>query len=118
LLALLLTAVGLYGVIAYAVSRRTTEIGVRLALGATRADIINSVLKEAALMLAAGTVLGLSAAWAAGRGLESQLFGIHAFDLLVFAGAPAILAAVTLFAAGIPALRASRIEPVEALRHE
>jgi predicted permease len=118
LLALLLTAVGLYGVIAYIVSRRTTEIGVRLALGATRSDIISSVLKEAVLMLAAGTVIGLSAAWAAGRGLESQLFGIHAFDILVFVGAPSILAAVTLFAAGVPALRASRIEPVEALRHE
>jgi ABC-type lipoprotein release transport system permease subunit len=69
-------------------------------------------------MLAAGTVLGLSAAWAAGRGLESQLFGIHAFDILVFAGAPTILTVVTLFAAGVPAMRAARIEPVEALRHE
>jgi predicted permease len=118
LLALLLTAVGLYGVIAYAVSRRTTEIGVRMALGATRSNIISSVLKEALLMLASGTFLGLSAAWAAGRGLESQLFGLHSFDLLVFVGAPAIVAVVTLFAASVPAMRAAGVEPVKALRHE
>ena len=117
-LAVVLTAVGLYGVIAYLVTRRTTEIGVRMALGATRSNIVAIVLSEVVMVLGIGGAVGLMAAYGAGRGLESQLFGMRAFDPLVFVAAPVLLASVALLSAGIPALRASRIQPLEALRHE
>jgi ABC-type antimicrobial peptide transport system permease subunit len=117
-LAVVLTAVGLYGVIAYLVTRRTTEIGVRMALGATRSNIVAIVLSEVAVVLGVGGAVGLIAAYGAGRGLESQLFGMRGFDPLVFACAPAILIAVALLSAGMPAWRAARIQPLEALRHE
>lgn len=117
-LAMVLTAVGLYGVVAYLVTRRTTEIGVRMALGATRSNIARMVVGEVVLVLCAGCAAGLAGAWLAGRGLESQLFGIRGFDPVVFVTAPVVLALVALLAASLPALRASRIQPLEALRHE
>ncbi len=117
-LAAALTAVGLYGVIAYLVTRRTREIGVRMALGASRPDIVRMILREVFSVLLVGGVIGLIAAYAAGRSLESQLFGLSGFDPVVFVLAPAVLAAVALLAASMPAMRASRVQPMEALRHE
>ncbi len=118
ILAVVLTAVGLYGVISYLVARRTTEIGVRMALGATRANIMAMVLGEVALVLAAGGVLGLLLAWVAARAVQSQLFGMQGFDLAVFVAAALVLAAIALSAGAIPAVRAARIEPMSALREE
>jgi len=117
-LATLLAAVGLYGVIAFAVARRTPEIGVRLALGAVPADVLRMVLLDAGRMAAAGIVIGLSAAFVLSRYVESQLFGIHAANPALYAGAAAVLAAVAVLAAYVPARRASRIDPVSALRYE
>ena len=117
-LATLLAAVGLYGVMAYSVARRTGEIGVRMALGALPADVLRMVLSGAFRLAAAGIVIGLAAALAAGRLIESQLFGIKASDPVIYAGAAAVLAAVALLAAGIPAWRAARINPVSALKYE
>ena len=117
-LALVLTAVGLYGVIAYLVTRRTTEIGVRMALGATRSDVVGMILREVVLVVCAGGAAGLVCAFAVGRSLESQLFGTRGFDPVVFVAAPTVLVAVALFAAAMPALRAARIHPLQALRHE
>lgn len=118
LLALILTAVGLYGVIAYLVTRRTTEIGVRMALGATRRDVVKLILSEIGVVVGAGVVAGIAGAAAAGRGLETQLFGLSGFDPWVFGGAPILLAVVAVLAAAAPSIRAARIEPLTALRHE
>jgi len=117
-LATLLAAIGLYGVIAFAVARRTGEIGVRMALGALPADVVRMVLLDAGRMVAAGIAIGLAAAFALSRYVESQLFGIQAADLAVYAGSAGTLAAVAALAAFLPAWRASRIDPVSALRHE
>ena len=118
ILATLLAAIGLYGVIAFAVARRTGEIGIRLALGALPADVVRMVLLDASRMVAAGVLVGLAAAFVLSRYIESQLFGIQAADLKVYAGAAGTLAAVAALAAFVPARRASRIDPVTALRYE
>jgi len=118
ILATLLAAIGLYGVIAYSVARRTGEIGVRMALGAVPADVLRLVLFGAVRLAAIGIVIGLAAALAAGRLIESQLFGIAAADPVIYAGAALLLALVALIAAGVPAWRAARIDPVVALKYE
>ncbi|MBS1875600.1 MAG: ABC transporter permease [Acidobacteria bacterium] len=118
LMALILTAVGLYGVIAYLVTRRTTEIGVRMALGATRADVVRLIVREIAIVVAAGAAAGVAGSIACGRALESQLYGMRAMDPAALIGAPVAIATVAILAAALPALRASRIEPLAALRHE
>jgi ABC-type antimicrobial peptide transport system permease subunit len=118
ILATLLAAVGLYGVIAFAVARRTAEIGIRLALGALPADVLRMVLLDAGRMAAAGIAIGLGAAFALSRYVESQLFGIHAANLSLYACAAAALATVAVVAALVPAWRASRVDPVSALRYE
>ncbi|SPE31157.1 conserved membrane hypothetical protein [Candidatus Sulfopaludibacter sp. SbA6] len=117
-LATLLAAIGLYGVVAVTVARRTAEIGIRMALGAVPGDVLRMVLKEAGGMAAAGIAIGVVGAFALGRLVESQLFGIQAADPLVLSGAAATLAAVALLAAFIPGWRASRIDPVRALKYE
>lgn len=117
-LAMILTAVGLYGVIAYLVSRRRAEIGIRMALGATRGQIVSLVMREVAVVTAFGTLVGLLGAFAAGSAIEAQLFGVRGFDPIVFTLVPAVLAAVALLAGSLPSLRASRIEPLEALRYD
>ncbi|MBZ5584595.1 MAG: ABC transporter permease, partial [Acidobacteriia bacterium] len=117
-LATLLAAVGLYGVVAYAVARRTAEIGIRIALGASPAGMLRMVLWEGARMAGIGILAGLAAALALGRLVQSQLFGIRASDPAVYAGAAVLLAAVALTAALIPGWRASRIDPVRALKYE
>lgn len=118
LLALALTAIGLYGVIAYVVSRRTAEIGIRMALGATASEVMRMVLGEVALLALWGAVVGLAAALAASRVVRSQLFGVPGFDAVLTAGAVAVLAMVAFGAGAAPAFRAARIQPLEALRHE
>lgn len=117
-LALLLTAVGLYGVIAYLVGRRTAEIGIRMVLGAAPGTILSMILGEVGLLIVAGGGVGLLGAIAAGRAIQSQLYGMNGLDPLVLAGAIAVLAVVAMSAAGLPALRAARVQPLEALRHE
>ena len=118
ILATLLAAIGLYGVIAYAVARRTAEIGVRMALGALPGDVVRMVLLDAGRMVAAGIAIGLAAAFTLSRYVQSQLFGIQAADLMVYGVAAAGLVAVAALAAFVPAWRASRIAPITALRYE
>ena len=116
--ALLLGVVGLYGVIAYSVSQRTREIGVRMALGAQRSSIGRLILGEAAYLVLIGLVFGIAASFFIGRLLRSLLFGVSSWDLSVLTGVSATLAVATLIAAWIPARRAATIDPMEALRNE
>jgi putative ABC transport system permease protein len=117
-IALVLAAIGLYAVIAYSVGRRTREIGVRMAIGATVADIRGMIFSEGMLPVAAGTVLGLAASLAVNRVLQSQLVGVSPYDPATILSAPAILALVALLACGIPARRAMNVDPAIALRHD
>ncbi len=118
LLALLLASLGLYGVIAYAVSRRTAEIGLRMALGANKRSIVSLVLKEVLWMVAAGAVIGVVAGLALSRAIASQLFGVQAMDTAIFAGAVGVLVIVAFAAGAAPTLRAARIDPMTALRYD
>jgi putative ABC transport system permease protein len=117
-LAVLLAAVGLYGMVAYAVSQRTAEIGVRMALGATRGDVSRLVVMQGLRPAAIGVVVGLVAAALASRLLESLLFGVAPLDPLTFALVPPLLLAVAGLASYLPALRAARLDPTIALRTE
>ncbi len=117
-LATLLASVGLYGVMAFSVARRTREIGVRMALGAFGKDVVWLVLKEALLLLAIGLVIGIPASLALARYVQSQLFGVHFADPLTLALAIFCLAAAAALAGFIPARRASRVDPIRALRYE
>ncbi len=116
--ALLLAAVGIYGVVAYAVAQRTRETGLRIALGAGVADILAQVVGEGLRRSAAGIGVGLVAALLAARWLRSQLFGVGAADPLTYAGVVSLLLAVTLAACLLPAWRAARLDPVRALRQD
>ena len=118
LLASLLAAVGLYGVMAYVVARRTREIGIRMALGATRQSVAWMVVREILGMLAAGLVVGLIAAYGIGRVIESLLFGVKASDPFVYAIAAALLVAVALLAGWLPSRKAASVDPMVALRYE
>jgi putative ABC transport system permease protein len=117
-LATLLAAMGLYGVIAYMVTRRTTEIGIRVAVGAGQADVLMLVLREVGLLVIAGLVLGIPLARLAGGYVESQLFGVQAADLGVYVTASAALVITAFLAAWGPTARAARIQPLKALRYE
>jgi predicted permease len=117
-LATMLAMVGLYGVMAYTVERRTREIGIRMALGAFRRDVIWLVMREVVLLVGIGIVAGLAASLALTRFVQSQLFGVTRNDPLTIALAAATLAAVGCLAGYIPALRASRTDPMRALRYE
>jgi predicted permease len=117
-LATLLAAVGLYGVMSYAVSLRTREIGIRVALGAERRAVLLMVLKEVAVLALAGVAIGLPSGYGLGRLVESQLFGMNARDPLTFALATATLLVSAMLAGYIPAARATRVDPLVALRYE
>jgi predicted permease len=118
LLALLLASVGLYGVTAYNVSRRTAEIGIRMALGANRGDVVSMVLRGALLQVAIGLAIGVPIAILCGRYLAHQLYGVARFDPFVLGGATLVLSLCALIAGLVPARRAASIEPTEALRSE
>jgi ABC-type antimicrobial peptide transport system permease subunit len=117
-LAAVLTLVGLYGVIAYTVVRRTNEIGIRMALGASRRAVIALVLREAGALVTTGLVAGLALAILTARLAATLLFGLQPYDPLTLALAAAALGAVALLASYVPARNAARIEPVQALRIE
>jgi predicted permease len=117
-LATILATVGLFGLMTYNVTRRRREMGLRMALGASRRDVLGLVVKQACTYLAIGLGCGFIAAVAASRYAESQLFGVTAHDLAVYIGALLLLAAAGVLAAIVPARRASRLDPMEALRHE
>ena len=117
-LGLLLAAIGIYGVTAYMVTRRTREIGIRLAMGAQRSDVIAMVLKQGMSLVVIGSAIGLAVAAASSRVLVGLLFGVPPLDPLTFGLAPVLLSSVGVAACYIPARRATRISAVEALRHE
>jgi putative ABC transport system permease protein len=117
-MALVLGIIGIYGVISYAVSQRRREIGIRLALGAQRGDVLTMVLKQGAEMAVVGVGLGIGAAFGLTRLLTGLLFGVTAHDPMTFASVAALLILVALAACYIPARRAMLIDPLVALRHE
>ena len=117
-LATLLAAIGLYGVLAYTVARRTREIGVRMALGADRGNVQLMVLRQVGVMLLVGGIIGIAGALALGRAAGSLLYGVDGRDPVIFAGAAILLSLFALAAGYIPALRASRVDPLHALRYE
>ena len=118
LLATLLASLGLSGVVSFTVARRTREIGIRMALGAQPGHILTHVVRNMGLLVAAGMITGLVCAYALSRVLSSMLFEVRSVDALAFAGASALLAIVAGLAAYLPALRATRVDPVVALRYE
>jgi ABC-type antimicrobial peptide transport system permease subunit len=117
-LALILASVGIYGTLAQNVSRRTGEIGIRVALGAARADVLVMVLREAALFAVIGVIVGAAVAVGLGRYVEAMLFGVTAIDPIAICGAVTAMLIVALMAGWVPARRACRLDPMAALRHE
>jgi len=113
-----LAAVGLYGVLTYAVSERTQEIGIRMALGAQRGDVLRMVLRQGMLLVALGIVTGLMGAQGFGRLMRSLLFNVSPTDPATLATIALLLSAVALLACWLPARRATKVDPMEALRHE
>jgi predicted permease len=115
-LALVLAAAGIYGVMSYAVARRTREIGLRLTLGARRGDVLRLILSQALRRLVVAAVLGLAGAWLAAQGLTALLYGVQPTDPLTFAVVPAVLTVTALAASYVPARRAARVDPMVAMR--
>lgn len=117
-LGLLLASVGMYGVMAYSVSQRTREIGIRMAIGAQAADVIRLVMRQALTLVFIGTVIGLGGAFAASRLLGSVLYGGNSLDLMTFTVVPLVLIAVAALASFVPARRAAQVDPMHALRYD
>jgi predicted permease len=118
LLATLLAAIGLYGVLAYSVAQRTREIGVRMALGADAGSVQGLVLRQVGVMTLIGGTIGIAAAMGLGRAARSLLYGLQGYDPVVIAAAAVALAMVAFAAGFLPALKASRVDPMQALRYE
>jgi len=118
MLGLTLAVVGVFGVVSYTASQRTQEIGVRLALGAQRGHILKLVVGQGLLLVTAGVVVGLALSFALSRFMANLLFGLSAQDPITFAGVPLLLGVVAIIACWIPAQRATRVDPVIALRYE
>ena len=116
--ALVLTIVGLYGVMSYSVAQRTNEIGIRLALGAQTRDVLLMIVKQGSFLILLGLGIGLAGAYAATRVIASLLFGVTAKDPFTFAAVAVVLALVGLLACYVPAWRATKVDPMEALRCE
>jgi predicted permease len=116
--ALLLAAIGIYGLLAYSVEQRTQEIGIRLALGANATQVKNMVVVQGMRLAVIGVAIGLAAAFGLARLLQSLLFGVTVRDTLTFVGAPVLLTVIALLAVWLPARRASRVDPIVALRYE
>jgi ABC-type antimicrobial peptide transport system permease subunit len=117
-IALLLTVIGLYGVLSYDVARRRREIGVRIALGAGRGKVLGLVFREAMRLVAAGLVLGIAGAAGAARLLESVAFGMPMDQAAIVAGASGLMILTSIAAAYVPAARAARVDPMQTLRSE
>ena len=118
LLAVLLSCIGLYGLMAYNVARRTSEIGIRMALGATRRNVAVPILREALLLAATGVGVGVPVALGLTQLIRSNLYGVKPSDPVTMAGAVVLLLAVAVLSAWIPARRAAKVDPMVALRHE
>ena len=118
LTALVLALGGTYGVSSYLVTQRTREIGIRVALGARRGDIVRGVLRASLAVAGVGIVVGVAASLGAGRLLESLLFGVQPTDVVILPGAVAVLVVAALFANMLPARRAARVDPMTSLRSE
>jgi ABC-type antimicrobial peptide transport system permease subunit len=114
----MLATIGLYGVVAFSVGQRTQEIGIRIAVGAQRGDVLRLVMGQGLRLAGIGVAIGLVAAYLATRLLQSQLYGVTANDLLTYTLTAMIFITVTLLACYIPARRAAKIDPMEALRYE
>src|SRR5262249_47821010 len=117
-IALILSAIGIYGVMSYAVSGRVREIAIRMALGAQRADVMRLVMSDGIILTAAGLILGLAGALTAGGILASQLYGVGERDPVTFAAVSVLSAGVAMAACYIPARRATKVDPMAALRYE
>ena len=117
-LAVLVASIGLFGLMSYNVTRRTTEIGIRMALGAQRQRVLQMVMRESLMLVGIGVVIGVSAALGSGRFVASLLFGLTPTDVTTSALAVAVMLAVSAFAGYLPARRASRLDPMIALRHD
>jgi putative ABC transport system permease protein len=117
-LALMIAVVGVYGIVAYAVAQRTHEFGVRMALGATKSEIFVLVMRSGAMLTGIGLAIGIPSAMYLTHGGNASSVGVSGFDWMTFVAVPAILMAATLLASYVPAARATRVDPIEALRYE
>ena len=117
-LALLLASIGIYGVLSYMVGQRTKEIGVRMALGAQKFDVLRMVMRDGARMTIIGVILGLIGALALTRLMRTMLYGVRPTDPLTFVSVAALLCIIAMLACYVPARRAMRVDPIEALRHQ